>query len=47
MEFPESGFDVIINGEDIKVGVEGVVRSKPGSVKVIAEYFGLEPLDAS
>ena len=31
----------------MKVGVNGVVRNKPRSVKDIAEYFGLEPLDAS
>ena len=43
----ESGFDGISNGGDMKVGVDGVVRNKPGSVEDIAECFGLEPLYAS
>ena len=30
----------------MKVGVDGVIRNKPGSVWDIAEYVELEPLDA-
>ena len=42
MEFLESGFDGIGNGGGMKAGVDVVVRNKPGSVKDIAECFGLD-----
>ena len=47
MEVHGSRFNGISNDGDMEIGGDGVVRNKPGSVKNIAEYFGLEPLDAS
>ena len=47
MEVYKSGFDGVCNGGNSKLSVGGVVRNKPGSVKVVAECFGLEFLDVS
>ena len=47
MDIQGSSFNGISNGGDMEIGVDGVVRNKPSSVKDIAEYFGLEPLDES
>ena len=44
VEFLESCFDGIRNGGAMKAGEDGVVSNKLGSVKDIAQYFGLEPL---
>ena len=44
MQVQESGFVGIGNAEDIKVGVDNLIKN-PGRIMVIAENFGLEPLD--
>ena len=43
----ESRIDDISNGGDLKMGMDGMVRNKPESVKDIGEYFELAPLDGS
>ena len=42
MELYEPGFNYFSYGRDLKVGVDGAVGNKPGSVKDVAENFGLE-----
>ena len=41
--FSTSWLDGISKGGDIEVDVEGMVRSKPGSVKDMEDIFGQEP----
>ena len=47
MERLKFEFDNVGYGGDLKVSMSGMAWNKPGSVKDVAEDFGLEPLDPS
>ena len=47
MELLKFGFGNVGYDGDLKVRVNGMVLNKTGSVKDVAENFGLEPLDPS